>query len=203
MDQVPLRTGWIKAWIAFGSVVFVCVVVLPPILLYAAAQDVQRYRDCAANKRRDCQRTIVWNLVDIAAQLQAADGGDSLSGISGYGVDNNSDVTPPSRTSENAPNIDKVEPRGMANANGTYRAAVGASVTFVATISNNPVTVEGFLITDASIPTKAAVVFTKQKDGTWQGVYKIPSGLKGEMEIRATGDDPKDRASLYLLVAAN
>jgi len=31
----------------------------------------------------------------------------------------------------------------------------------------------------------------------------VPAGLQGQMEIRATGADPKDRASLYLLVAAN
>jgi hypothetical protein len=105
--------------------------------------------------------------------------------------------------SASTPNIDKVVPQGMANANGTYYAAAGSSVTFVATVSNGPVSVQGFLLKDGVPGAKADITFTKQKDGTWSGVYKIPSGLKGEMEIRATGSDPKDRASLNLLVAAN
>lgn len=204
MDQVPLQTGWIKIWVAIGTVVMACIIILPPVLIYGAQQDVQRYQECMAGKRRDCQRTIVWNLVDMAAQLQAQDGGTSASSLSAYDLNQTTQAMPPSRSSENAPTIQKVEPRGMTNPNGTYHATVGSTVTFVATITGGPVTVEGYLITaDGGTPTKPTMTFKKQKDGTWLSTYKIPPGLQGQMEIRATGDDPKDRASLYLLVAAN
>jgi hypothetical protein len=204
MDQVPSSTGWLKAWALFGALVLACVMILPPVLLWNAQQDVERYQQCAAGKRTDCQRTIVWNLVDFAAQLQLEDGSSTIANLDVYGVNQDTQVSPPIRTSENAPQIVKVEPRGMANANGTYRAAVGDKVTFVATISGTTVNVSGYLIRDGQpVPTKPDINFTKQKDGTWQGNFVVPAGLQGQMEIRATGADPKDRASLYLLVAAN
>lgn len=181
-----------------------CLMILPPLLLWNAQQDVQRYAECAAGKRTDCQRSIVWNLVDLAAQLQQQDSGAPITNLDAYGVNQDQPLLPPVRTSENAPQISKVEPHGMSNANGTYRAAVGDQITFVATITGTTVDVEGYLIRDGQpVPTKPDITFKKQKDGTWQGTYTIPAGLQGQMEIRATGSDPKDRASLYLLVAAN
>lgn len=199
-----MSTGWIKGWVAFGAVVMACLTIVPPVVLYGAQQDVQRYRECLAGKRRDCQRTIVWNLVDIAAQLELQDGGTTASTLSAFGLDADTGTLAPVRTSENAPTIQKVEPRGMANSNGTYRAAAGSDITLVATVVGAPVMVEGFLLdADGMPPAKPTLTFTKQKDGSWQGNFQIPAGLKGQMEIRATGDDPKDRASLYLSVAAN
>ncbi|MEI7512353.1 MAG: hypothetical protein WCK01_02735 [Candidatus Uhrbacteria bacterium] len=203
MDQVSLPTNWIKGWVGFGSVIFLSLVILPPYFLYSAQQDVQRYRDCIANKRADCKRTIVWNLVDVALQLQAMDNATPAPNLTAFSLTDNTGTTRPVRSSENSPTIEKVEPQGMSNENGTYRAASGSVVNFVATISGTVVSVEGFLIVDGKPSDKSAVVLKKQKDGTWQGAYKIPVNLKGEFEIRATGSDPKDRASLYLLVAVN
>lgn len=196
-----MNIRWLKFWIWLGAAAALTSLVLPPILLYRASADVTRYRECAQGIRSDCERTMVWNLVDAAYLLEQQNGtqAGSTFGFDLFGARDSGTV----RTSEGSPFIEKVEPKGMANANGVYSANAGATITFKATITGVVSSVELFQTegTDGR-PTKVAS-FSKGSDGVWNGTYKLPPGLKGTLEVRAYGNDPKDLAVLALPVAAN
>jgi hypothetical protein len=196
-----MNIRWLKFWIWLGAVAAIAAIVLPPILFYRASVDVIRYRECVKGIRLDCTRTMVWNLVDAAYLLEQQNGTDvgSALGLDLFGARADGTV----RTSETSPFIQKVEPKGMANANGIYSANAGATVTFKATMSGVVSSVELFQAegTDGR-PTKVST-FTKGSDGLWTGTYKLSPGFVGTLEVRAYGNDPKDLAVLVLPVAAN
>lgn len=196
-----MNHGWLKFWIGLGAVTAVASLILPPLIVYTASQDVKRYRECVEGKRTDCERTMVWNLVDAAMLLEQQNGAGSGNV---FGLDVLGARAPGAlRTSENAPFIEKVEPVGMTNADGTYHANSGATVMFNVTVKGLVTIVELFQMEGADgKPTKVST-FKKGSDGVWSGPYKIPPGFSGSVEIRATGDDPKDLAALTLPVAAN
>lgn len=196
-----MNIRWLKFWIWLGVAAALTSIILPPILLYRASADVTRYRECTQGIRLDCQRTMVWNLVDAAYLLEQQNGSPagSVLGLDLFGSRSDGTV----RTSEGSPFIEKVEPKGMANANGIYSANAGATITLKATVSGVVSSVELFQAEGADgRPTKVAT-FTKGSDGLWTGTYKLPPGFKGTLEVRAYGNDPKDLAVLALPVAAN
>ncbi|MCK9360868.1 hypothetical protein M0Q28_01420 [Patescibacteria group bacterium] len=196
-----MNIRWLKFWIVLGALVTLASIVLPPLLIYSASNDVKRYRECVEGKRTDCNRSMVWNLVDAAYLLEQQSGsqvgtalGLDLLGARGGGA---------MRTSETSPFIEKVEPQGMSNANGVYSAKAGASVTLKTTVSGMVTSVELFQIEGLEgRPTKVGA-FSKGSEGVWTASYKLPPGFTGTLEVRAYGDDPKDLAVLALPVAAN
>ncbi len=196
-----MNIRWLKFWIGLGAVATIITVVLPPLMIYNASNDVKRYRECLEGKRQDCDRTMVWNLVDAAVLLEQQGGtqvGSAL-GLDLFGAR----ATGALRTSESSPFIIKVEPEGMANANGIYSAKAGADIKIKATVSGIVTSVELYQIEGLEgRPTKVGL-FTKGSDDVWTAAYKLPPGLNGALEIRAYGDDPKDLAVLELPVAAN
>ncbi len=196
-----MNIRWLKFWISLGGVAALATIVLPPVLFYRASADVVRYRECTEGIRQDCERTMVWNLVDAAFLLEQQNGSGAAStiGFDLFGSRTSGTV----RTSENSPFIEKVEPKGMANANGVYSANAGATITLKATVSGTASFVELFQAegTDGR-PTKVSM-FTKGADGLWTGTYKLSPGFVGTLEVRAYGNDPKDLAVLVLPVAAN
>ncbi len=196
-----MNIRWLKFWIWLGAVAAFASVVLPPVLLYRASADMQRYRECVAGTRNDCARTMVWNLVDAAALLEQQSGsaaGYSI-GLDLFGARNDGTV----RTSETSPFIEKVEPKGMANTNGVYSANAGATITLKATVSGIVSSVELFQVEGTDGRPAKVSTFSKGKDGIWTGAYKLPPGFSGTLEVRAYGNDPKDLAVLALPVAAN
>lgn len=202
MEQRSLPTGWIKIWVGIGAVVFLCLSILPSYLGYRASKEVVRYRECLNNQRRDCERSIVWNLVDIAQQIESGQTGRIVS-LDAFRVNDVGGLTPPSRSSEKAPLITKVEPKGMSNANGTYRILAGSEVTLAVEVEGATTKIEAFLPTADEKTPKPVVTLKKIEGSRWEGKFRFPAAFTGEMEVRATGADAKDRSSLYLLVAAN
>lgn len=195
-----MNLSWLKVWIGIGAVATVITVVMPPILVNYASQDVRRYRECLEGSRRDCERTMVWNLVDAAALLEQQGGasvGTAL-GLDLLGARGNLAL----RTSETSPFIEKIEPVGMAHANGVYSAKAASEVTITAKVSGQVTKVELFQIEGAQgRPTKVGEF--SQISGSWNAKWKVPPGFIGRLEVRAYGDDPKDLAVLALPVAAN
>jgi hypothetical protein len=195
-----MNLRWLKVWIAIGTVAFLLALIMPPILVYYASQDVKRYRECVEGSRRDCERTMVWNLVDAAALLeqQGGAGVGSALGLDLLGARGSLAL----RTSETSPFIEKVEPVGMAHANGVYSAKAGGEVTIKATATGRVTKLELFQVEGAEgRPTKVGE-FT-EASGSWSAKYKLPPGFIGRLEVRAYGEDPKDLAILALPVAAN
>lgn len=196
-----MQHGWLKFWIGIGTVAAAASLILPPLIVYTASKDVKRYKECIEGRRTDCERTMVWNLVDAAMLLEQQNGGltGSALGLDVLGAREDSAL----RTSDNAPFIDKVEPVGMSNADGTYRARSGSEVMFKVTVKGLVTSVELFQIEGVDgKPTKSATL-KKGSDEIWTGMYKLPPGFSGSVEVRAIGDDPKDLAVLNLPVAAN
>lgn len=198
-----MNKTWLKIWIGIGAVASAAVLVLPPYLTYVASEDVKRYRECVAGTRSDCERTIVWNLVDAAIIFQQQSGA-SLAGTIYEGLDPAS----PSgavRTSENAPHIEKVEPQGMSNANGTYYATAGSKITFRTTLRGNITSADLYVVSvvDGEIqrPEKVAPLIRVEGE-EWEAEYVLSPGFVGSIEVRAYGADPKDLAVLALPVAA-
>lgn len=176
---------WIKVWIGIGVVAFFCLTVMPPYLTYRAQQEVTRYRECTEGTRNDCERSIVWNLVDIARRMDEGPSASS-NNLDAYKVNGKSAVTAPTRSSEKAPLIKKVD--------RTYDVA---NVTLSVSVEGVTRSVEAYF------QNKLVGTLTRQKNGTWQGPYTLPPEASGELEVRAQGDDPKDRSSFFLPVAAN
>ncbi len=198
-----MNMTWLKIWIGIGAAATVAALVLPPYLTYVASEDVTRYRECLAGSRGDCERTIVWNLVDAAVIFRQQSGG-SLAGTIYEGLDQSS----PSgavRTSENSPFIEKVEPKGMSNTNGTYYATSGTKITFRAIIRGTITSADLYTVSvvDGEInrPEKAAP-FTRVDGDEWEAEHVLSPGFVGSIEVRAYGLDPKDLAVLALPVAA-
>ncbi|KAA0205759.1 hypothetical protein EDM68_04615 [Candidatus Uhrbacteria bacterium] len=193
----------LKVWIGIGTVSLLALLILPPILARMASEDIKRYRECIAGTRSDCDRSMVWNLADAIVLLQIQTGG-SLAGTPYEGLEQGS-PSGATRTSEKAPFIIKVEPRGMSNANGTYFAPAGTRVTFLATmtgmITNADLYVVQVVDSEIKRPEKVAP-FEKKEGDSWEAVYTIPPGFDGSVEVRAYGVDPKDLAVLALPVAA-
>ncbi len=175
---------WIKVWIGIGAVALFCLTVVPPFAAYRASQEVTRYRECTEGTRRDCDRSIVWNLVDIAARMDEGSAGGSR--LDAFRVSATADVTAPTRSSEKAPIIKKVD-----------RSFEGLNVTLAVSVEGVTRSVEIYL------QNKSVATLVRQKNGTWTGTFVLPSGASGELEVRAQGDDPKDRSSFFLPVAAN
>lgn len=197
-----MNDTWLKVWIGIGAVASVAVLVLPPTLTYVASEDVKRYRECVAGTRSDCQRSMVWNLVDAAVLFQQQTGG-ALTGALYAGL-NPASPSGAVRTSENAPFIQRVEPQGMSNTNGTYYAASGARVTFRATMTGMITSADLYIVSvengEILRPEKVAP-FTRVEGDEWEAVYVLPPGFLGSIEVRAYGLDPKDLAVLALPVA--
>lgn len=191
---------WLKVWIGIGAAAALTMLIAPPLLVHFASQDVKRYRECLEGSRQDCERTMVWNLVDAAALLEQQGGatiGSSL-GLDLLGARGSVAL----RTSETSPFIEKVEPTGMSHANGVYSAKAGNEVTINTTASGQVTKVELFQVEGAEgRPTKVGD-FTRGT-GNWTVKYKVPPGFIGRLEVRAYGEDPKDLAILALPVAAN
>ncbi len=196
-----MNIRWLKFWIWLGVVATLITVILPPLMIYSASADVNRYRECLEGKRFDCDRTMVWNLVDAAVLLEQQGGsqvGTAL-GLDLFGARGGGAL----RTSETSPFIEKVEPVGMSNANGVYTAKAGDNFTMKVTVSGVVTSVELFQIEGLEGAPVKVTNLTKGSDGIWTASHKLPPGLSGALEIRAYGDDPKDLAVLELPVAAN
>lgn len=195
-----MNLRWLKVWIGIGAVAALTMLIAPPLLVHFASQDVKRYRECLEGSRTDCDRTMVWNLVDAAALLEQQGGtsvGSSL-GLDLLGARGSVAL----RTSETSPFIEKIEPVGMAHANGVYSAKAGSEVTIKTNASGQVTKVELFQVEGAEgRPTKVGEF--SEASGSWTIKYKVPPGFIGRLEVRAYGEDPKDLAILALPVAAN
>ncbi len=193
----------LKVWIGIGAVSALALFVLPPVLARMASEDLKRYRECIDGTRSDCHRSIVWNLADAVVLLQIQTGG-SLAGTPYEGLEQ----TTPSgatRTSEKSPFIEKVEPKGMSNANGTYYTQAGTAVTFRATMTGMITSADLYVVrvVDGEIRRPEKVAPFERKGGdVWEAAYTMPPGFEGSVEVRAYGLDPKDLAVLALPVAA-
>ncbi len=193
----------LKVWVGIGTAAALALLVLPPILARMASEDIKRYRECIAGSRSDCDRTIVWNLADAIVLLQIQTGG-SLAGTPYEGLEQTT-PTGATRTSEKSPFIQKVEPRGMSNANGTYYAQAGTEVLFRATMTGMITSADLYVVqvVDGEIkrPEKVSP-FVRKNGDVWEAVHAIPPGFEGSVEVRAYGLDPKDLAVLALPVTA-
>jgi hypothetical protein len=198
-----MSSSALKVWITIGAIATLALLIMPPIILQAASKDVQRYRECIAGTRVDCQRTIVWNLVDAALLVQQQSGG-SLDGTMYAGLSPTSD-SGAVRTSENAPFISGVEPAGMSNNNGTYSAKAGDEIVFRATLSGMIVSADLYAVevVDGVIERPQKIETFHRVDGDlWEARYALTPGFTGSVEVRVYGEDPKDLAVLALPVAA-
>jgi len=68
-----LSTGWIKVWITLGFFVTAIGYFLPTVLRSLAQGEVQRYQECAAGLRDNCQPSMVWVLYEQALREEGAD----------------------------------------------------------------------------------------------------------------------------------
>lgn len=179
-----------------------------------AAKDIQRYNECIAGTREDCEDSLVWALYEQALIFEGAEG---LSGeyteaeyrallgeSNGEGSKLEDRVRTLVRTSDAAALITKAELKDMNLAGGWYRAKAGSEIEITTTIEGEPDKVEVYLA-DKN-PAKDGISrkvsdLEKGDDGVYTGSFVIDSGLLGELEIRASGPQ-KESASLFLNVAA-
>lgn len=69
-----LATGWIRIWISLGLVVTLVGTFLPVGMKNHALAEVQRYQECAAGRRDDCQASLVWVIYEQALKQEGASG---------------------------------------------------------------------------------------------------------------------------------
>jgi len=69
-----LSTGWIKVWISLGLVVTLIGFFLPSAMKNHAQGEVQRYQECAAGRRDDCRKSLVWVLYEQALKQEGGTG---------------------------------------------------------------------------------------------------------------------------------
>lgn len=69
-----LQTGWIKIWISLGLVVTLTGFFLPAAMRNHALGEVQRYQECAAGRRDDCKKSLVWILYEQALKQEGGTG---------------------------------------------------------------------------------------------------------------------------------
>ncbi|MCC7522925.1 hypothetical protein IT407_03960 [Candidatus Uhrbacteria bacterium] len=207
-------THWIKIWVALGVLVLLGSVLVPIGASIYAAKDIQRYNECVAGTRTDCEDSLVWALYEQALLYEGAEG---LSGryteeeyrallgeSNGEGSKLEDRVRTLIRTSDAAALITKAELKDMSLAGGWYRAKAGTEIMVTATIEGEPDSVEIY-IADKN-PAKDGISrmvskMEKGEEGVYTGSFTIDSGLLGELEIRASGPK-KESASLFLNVAA-
>ncbi len=73
-SNTSAQTGWIKIWISLGLVATLLGLIVPSVLARNAKMEVQRYQECAAGTRQDCQPSIVWVLYESALQQEGGRG---------------------------------------------------------------------------------------------------------------------------------
>lgn len=201
-------TAWIKAWIALGALVIIASITLPIALAAYAVRDINRYQQCAAGIREDCQQDILWSIYEQALKDNGAQGlmvsgtNADYSTLGGDKLD--SQARAMVRTSDKSALITKAELKDMTLANGWYRAKVGSVIDVTATIDGKPDKVALYLSDkNPENPTDSTKVMDMKAgaDGVYTGKFTVNKDLLGELEIRASGPG-KESTSLYLNVAA-
>ncbi|MCE9586129.1 hypothetical protein K8R04_02295 [Candidatus Uhrbacteria bacterium] len=69
-----LQTGWIKVWISLGLVITLIGFVASAGMKNHARGEVQRYQECAAGRRDDCRKSLVWVLYEQALKQEGGSG---------------------------------------------------------------------------------------------------------------------------------
>ncbi|MBP7134642.1 hypothetical protein KBA73_05490, partial [Patescibacteria group bacterium] len=129
-----LPTWWLNIWIAVGTVAFVLLIVVPMLMFSTFSRERYRFDQCEANRRDDCKPSMIWYLSGWMTLEPKAGTNSSTTTMTasstGMVATSTQDMIVAPRevkTSDKAPQMQVIQPKGFMIVNGVYMAAAGTS----------------------------------------------------------------------------
>ncbi len=192
-----LSTRGIKGWIVLGVFFAILSVWGTGALLTTRQAELARFAACKQGTRHDCGSSFFWIIGDLSLERQG--------GSVGASVENGShqEEKRAVRSSDAAPTIYSVRPEGVGIDGQGYRVAEGAQVTFTVN-AQDASRIELFFRPATEQATSSSLTVMKKDDGSegdFTAAFKWQQKQAGELEIRATGTQKQDQASLFIPIS--
>lgn len=192
-----LSTRGIRVWIFLGMLFAALSAWGSWVLLTTRHAELNRFAACKQGTRHDCEPSFFWILGDLSLEKQ--------NGSLGASVENGShqEEKRAVRSSDAAPTIYSVRPEGVGIDGQGYRIAEGAQVTFTVNAQDASIVELFFRAATEQATSSSLTVMKKSKDseGDFTAAFKWQQKQAGELEIRATGAQKQDQASLFIPIS--
>lgn len=183
----------VRGAVALGVVASVLTAVVGFRLISSRQAEMQRFTECSAGSRTDCDPSLFWVLAGFAE----SDGAGQLQPVTSFsGVAAQKRVV---RTSDNAPILTSVKPDGFTPEGQGYGVKVGTRVTLTVKVEGAAQVEARFVPAGTTASERiAALTAVEGQEFTYTAEFPWTETRGGDLEILAVGTKEGERTQMFL-----